>query len=166
MVKLTIVFGALICAPSLYAYSVPDHKLITQMAIRELKECQMLPAMVSSESAAATIVKDDLDEDNYLTNGFKKLFVYSHFYNPLRPLKKELIRAHHADSGVIKYSEEIKGSFSSAQKTQLAQGNQQLIGEIIHLIQDASSAPHVLWINHAMEDGFEGNGVHVRWLRE
>ncbi|MGZ3724797.1 MAG: hypothetical protein ACXWQQ_03325 [Pseudobdellovibrio sp.] len=155
MVKLATAVGVLLSATSLYAYSVPDHRLITQLAIQELKECQMLPAMINNDSATAVILKADLDEDNYLKNGFKKLFEYSHFYNPFRPLQKELIRAHHADAAVTEYTKNILDGFSSDQRKQLAQGNQQLIGQIIHLTQDASSAPHVLWINHGMADGFE-----------
>jgi len=160
MVKLATALGVFLSTTSLYAFSVPDHKLITQLAIQELKECQLLPAGINSSGATDTILKADLDEDNYLKNGFKKLFVYSHFYNPFRPLKKELLRAHHADSGVSEYTQNIINSFSSVQRQQLAQDNQKSIGQIIHLIQDASSAPHVLWINHGMEDGFE-NKVHV-----
>lgn len=160
MTKFILVMTSFISITQANAFSVPDHRLITEIALEELNECQLLPNSLVLNSdqgtkATQTIIKANVDEDNYLKNGIKKLLVYSHFYNPFRPLKNELLRAHHADSAVKHYTQKILKNFNESQRLQLSKDNQQELGKMIHLIQDTSSAPHALWVNHGMKDGFE-----------
>ena len=112
----------------------------------------MLPAVMQIKNAADIVVKANVREDNYLINGFKKTFTYSHFYNPLRPLVGETRRAYHADQAVLDYASQIKKlEKSSNSKNEILEN----AGMISHMLQDASSPTHVLWINHAIFDGFE-----------
>jgi hypothetical protein len=161
-IKSVLLATSLLTSFSASAFSVDDHEMITEIAIQEMKECGLLPQVMNyrdnqGRSAEDVVVKYNVREDNYLINGFKKTFTYSHFYNPLRPLADESRRAYHADQAVLDYASFIK-------KTEKNRGSQKDIleraGMITHMIQDASSPPHVLWINHAMFDGFE-NKVKV-----
>lgn len=131
-------------------YGIEDHRMITEIAIQELEACQLLPALITPKNAG-DIVKFNLREDNYFLSGFKKTFEYSHFYNPIRPLKAELHRAHHADQAVLDYSAEIQKRNNVIEN----------IGMISHMVQDASSPPHVQWINHGLADGYE-NKVKIK----
>lgn len=143
-----------------FAFSVEDHALITEVAIEELKECGLLPLVMKQPNAADIVVKANVREDNYLINGFKKTFTYSHFYNPLRPLAAEGHRAFHADQAVLDYTSRIKTLEKNNPNPKDILEN---AGMITHMVQDASSPPHVQWINHAMFDGFE-NKVKVSRL--
>ncbi len=139
-----------------FGFGVDDHRLITELAIEELQACRMLPPLMSGKSAGL-LVQANLREDNYLLNGLKKLFNYSHFYNPLRPLRRERHRAFHAGQAVHDYT-------ANAAQLAASGGMQRDIlenaGMITHMIQDASSPAHALWINHGPFDGFE-NKVKV-----
>jgi hypothetical protein len=153
--KEIIALSLLLITAKTHAFGVPDHKMITELAIEELQQCNRLPPILSTQfdnkkTAAQVLIQSDLDEDNYLKNGLKKTFEYSHFYNPLRPLKPELKRAHHADQAVLDYSQNVV-KLNKSNSYEILQN----AGMIVHMIQDASSPPHVLWINHGPFDGFE-----------
>ena len=145
---------------SAHAFSVPDHRKITELAFEELQQCKLIPNSINVSNdggyaASQIIINANLEEDNYLVNGFKKLFVYSHFYNPLRPLKVGILGRNHADHAVQDYTQDLMGRYQGADKVRASNEVLQDIGKMTHLIQDVSSAPHVLWINHGPEDGFE-----------
>lgn len=151
-----------------FAFSVPDHQLISELAFSELQQCGLMPKNMEwqNDGGAASIpvmINANLDEDNYLKNGIKKLFQYSHFYNPVRPLKKEWNGREHADKAVEKYTRSFVKEAQGRSTPNLSRKPLEELGKMIHLVQDASSPLHVLWINHATEDGFENK---VKILRQ
>lgn len=151
-----------------FAFSVPDHRLVSELAFSELQQCGLFPKNMEWQNDAGTasigvMINSNLDEDNYLKNGIKKLFKYSHFYNPFRPIKKEWNGREHAGKAVEKYTRDFIKTAKARTTPNLPRKPLEEVGQIIHLVQDASSPPHVLWINHAMEDGFENK---VKILRE
>ncbi len=148
-----------------FAFSVPDHRLVSELAFSELQQCGLVPKNLvwQNDGAAASIsvmINSNLDEDNYLKNGIKKLFQYSHFYNPFRPLKKEWNGREHAGKAVDNYTGSFVKDAQSRNTPNLPRKPLERLGQIMHLVQDASSPLHVLWINHATEDGFE-NKVNI-----
>ena len=139
-----------------FGFSVEDHRLITELAIEEMQACRMLPPLMHG-NAAGLLVQANLREDNYILNGIKKLFNYSHFYNPMRPLRPERHRAFHAGQAVVDYTiNALELAASGGRQRDILEN----AGMITHMIQDASSPPHALSINHGPFDGFE-NKVKV-----
>jgi hypothetical protein len=157
--KISLLFATCLFSLQSHAFSIDDHKMITEIAFEEMKVCGLLNSQLLGEDdgkyALRKLKESNADEDNYLKNGLKKIFVFSHFYNPMRPLKPQLFRRNHADAAVEKYSDDILSVISVGEEHRYSVTNLKDLGKIIHQVQDASSAPHVLWINHAMNDGFE-----------
>ena len=155
----SIFLTAILFSLTASAFSVDDHKMVTEIAFEEMKECGVLNSRLLGDDGGKYVLRKlsdaNADEDNYFKNGFKKLLIFSHFYNPMRPLKPQLLRRNHADAAVEKYTEEILTVISIGQEHRYSIANLKDLGKIIHQVQDASSAPHVLWINHATNDGFE-----------
>ena len=159
-------FCVILSAAAAQGFSVGDHQTITELAFAELNECGMLPAALhrntdNGEHARDVVVGYNLREDNYLVNGIKKLFVYSHFYNPMRPLRPEWQGRQNAAYAVIDYSAHLARRYNRDSGNPASDAVLQDLGKIVHLVQDASSAPHVLWVNHGLADGFE-NRVNIK----
>lgn len=151
---------AFMFASSSFAFSVEDHRLMTEIAFKELQACGAVPKNFEWQAdgglaASYVLIDANLDEDNYFKNGIKKLFKYSHFYNPFRSLKKEWQGRSHAGKAVAEYSEKFIKVSEGRSVLNLPRTSLVELGKIIHQVQDASSPPHVLWINHGMSDGFE-----------
>ncbi|MCC2680198.1 MAG: hypothetical protein K0R29_2774 [Pseudobdellovibrio sp.] len=166
--KKSVLALTLLISTKSFAFSVPDHRMISELAFAELQQCGLFPKNMewqndAGQASIGVMINSNLEEDNYLKNGIKKLFQYSHFYNPVRPIKKEWNGREHAGKAVEDYTKSFIKAANTRTTPNLPRKPLEEVGQMIHLVQDASSPPHVLWINHATEDGFENK---VKILRQ
>ena len=182
LVKLLLCLLMVALADRSQAFSVPEHTLITQIALEELKQCNLLSSELFDFKTSVYVGKiaksqrelsgeqfltySNEQEDNYfnLEIAKKKLTQFSHFYNPVRPLIPEKNRSFHANQAVVNYTSQILEENKQPRTEENKIALVSKAGMIVHLIQDASSPPHVLWINHSVNDGFE-NKVNIEKSR-
>lgn len=117
-----------------HAFWIDEHRALTRAAIEEALEC--LPAL-NSEGLQNEIVEANLDEDR---NFLRKWGRDSHYYSPVRELD---MRRRSSMDRVI----DLQGDTRSRRS--------QVIGVLLHHIQDAAVPAHVVPINHWVDDGFE-----------
>jgi hypothetical protein len=136
------VLAILASAPSAFAFHVPEHVKITSRAVDQLRKCGLLPEAWGPDWTQAVVRADEDEDYNFL----RKWSHYSHYYNPLHPIEQS-----RADSSA--------SVGESAQEIAAQPGDplavNQLIGRIIHHVQDASVPAHVVPVAHASSDGFE-----------
>ena len=120
------------------AWQVPDHKILTERAVRLYERCHDLrftPTEIKS------LVKGSVSEDFNLAVKWLK---NSHYYNP----DKWVRTLYRDDAGYrVQYLTE---KLLAGRQPQL-----RLLGKIMHFVQDVSSPTHVVPIVHNLSDGFE-----------
>ena len=129
-----------------HAFRIPDHERITRMALSELERCGALPSDpdTASRSFLESVIQGDLDEDLDLV---RKWSHYSHYYHPLKELDMR-----RADSSVTILESET----ALRQGRALPESSRaEILGRVIHHIQDAAAPVHVVPVSHWLTDGFE-----------
>lgn len=137
--------GLLIClSTSAHAFELGDHKRIMLQALSEIQACSPGTFDVGD---ATTLWLADLEED---VNVLRKDLLFSHFYNPNKPLN--MLRYGSGERvGVLSY---LLNTFAS-NKTRHRFGHLTMIAQAIHHIQDMGAPPHVVPVNHGPWDSFE-----------
>jgi hypothetical protein len=118
---------------SSHAFSLSDHSRITARAVAEFNQCVF---QAYSEEDFQLLERSNLSEDlNFLNKWLK----YSHYYRPFETL------------------DFYWRSDSSARLANLNASavSLEVLGEMMHYIQDAASPPHVIPVSHGLTDGFE-----------
>ncbi|MGZ3649860.1 MAG: hypothetical protein ACXWSC_01650 [Bdellovibrionota bacterium] len=125
-----------------HAFHVDEHVAITRRAILGLEKCGLLPHAWNN-SWTDLIGKANEDED---LDVFRKWSKYSHYYNPNHPIDQP-----RADSSLS-----VRESVAAIlQNPRDDVASNQLIGRIVHHVQDASVPAHAIPVMHAASDGFE-----------
>jgi len=144
---LTVGFTSIPCL----AYSLKDHEQITWSALRGIQPC--LHSSVD-ESQGLQLVRANLWEDKNLLN---KWFRYSHFYHPDQDSDLGILREN-SRARVSDLEKKIERALlDPAPRKQLLQ----LLGYLIHHIQDMTVPLHVMPVNHFWTDGFEKLEVSI-----
>ena len=125
-----------------HAFHIPEHSRITVRAVKDLEICGLLPTSWNQVWTEA-IVRADENEDYNL---FRKWSKYSHYFNPNHTVRQ--LRADSSLSVMESVQEIQKNSADSLLVSEL-------IGRIIHHVQDSSVPSHVVPVAHASADGFE-----------
>mgnify|MGYP003337805414 CR=1 FL=1 len=125
-----------------HAFHIPEHSRITVRAVKDLEICGLLPTSWNQVWTEA-IVRADENEDYNL---FRKWSKYSHYFNPNHTVRQ--LRADSSLSVMESVQEIQKNSADSLLVSEL-------IGRIIHHVQDSSVPSHVVPVVHASADGFE-----------
>lgn len=137
---LLIALASRLMSQPVYAYSLKDHRQLTEAAFQSIERC--FPGSIEPSEAAA-VVSANLWEDKNLID---KWFKYSHFYQPrhevgmLRENSQARVRAiqDRLDQGGLSRPKELD-----------------LIGALLHHVQDMTVPLHVMPVNHFWTDGFE-----------
>ncbi|MBI2027802.1 MAG: hypothetical protein HYS98_08410 [Deltaproteobacteria bacterium] len=125
------------------AYSLSDHRFLTQAALTEFQRCSH--QSISSE-LSLEIYRGNFGED---VNLYRKWFSYSHYYHPEKKL--DMWRWSSADR-ILNIEQTLQDSFKHSTNEESLYF---LLGQALHHLQDMASPPHVVPVNHDMNDGFE-----------
>lgn len=151
---LPLVIASTLNAPlAAQAFWVGEHTKITAQAILGLQRCSLLPKDWD-EGLNAIINDADIAED---TNLLRKWSRYSHYYNPTKKLNMR-----RDDSSVT--VEESQQTLDELAKGGSAEGSAihqgwELVGRIVHHVQDVTVPAHVVPVAHFWNDGFEAYAV-------
>jgi hypothetical protein len=140
--SLIVLAWTLVPLSSAFAFHVPEHVKITDRAVSQLAKCGMLPKQWGSDWTQA-VDKADENEDYDL---FNKWLKYSHYYNPNHPINQP-----RADSA-LSVNESV-AAIEASPRDVLQVNN--MIGRIIHHVQDSSVPAHAVPVSHGFGDGFE-----------
>ncbi len=125
---------------TVHAYSLKDHRQLTEAAFQSIERC--FPGSIEP-SEAAEVVSANLWEDKNLID---KWFKYSHFYQPRREVG--MLRAN-SQARVQAIQDRLdRGGLSRPKELDL-------IGALLHHVQDMTVPLHVMPVNHFWTDGFE-----------
>lgn len=143
-------------ASQVFAFSIEDHRTITQQAYQELATCfPSSAALVNLEWLESGNINEDLDFIN------KGLF-YSHYFHPHKKL--QMLRSD--SSARIDDLEPTLGR-ASQPNIELDSDEVHAFGHVIHHYQDMASPPHIVPVSHGMFDGFEsfafGGDISSGW---
>ena len=121
------------------AYSLSEHRKMTEQAIEETLYCfpGFAPFKERRRMARASVTED--------TNLLRKWLKFSHYYHP----KKELPLFRRTSMDRV---QEIQKRFGESISSQTFSD----IGHAAHHMQDLTAPPHVVPVRHALSDSFEG----------
>jgi len=140
--------GLILCTSSwAWAYSLNDHRQITERALDVVERCTGEPITLDIRSM---IVKANVNED---TNLIRKWFVYSHFYHPSERDQAPSSRRANSRARVSVLQTELDST--SPPPGGGLRYSLMLLGYLIHHLQDMTVPPHVVPVNHFWTDGFE-----------
>jgi hypothetical protein len=140
-------FLLLLLSSNSYAYSLTDHKEITQAALRGIIAC-ITPNKLSPETSQR-VIEANLQED---LNFLGKWFRYSHFYHPEHDFKSARLNSR---DRVLDLEKRLLTARSGPER-------EALLGKAIHHLQDMTAPPHVVPVNHFWVDGFESLQVSLK----
>lgn len=136
-----------------HAFRISDHERITRVALDELERCGAIPSDPDTASTAffESVIQGDIDEDLDLV---RKWSYYSHYYHPLKEIEMR-----RADSSATVLESEAALRQGRAVPEDL---RAELLGRVIHHIQDSAAPVHVVPVSHWLTDGFESLEVAIR----
>lgn len=142
--------------PVAQAYSISDHRELTRVAVSELELCGKL-----TPSEARAFLEDLVDGNvNEDLNVIRKWGRYSHYFHPHKKLD---MRREDSSVTVDESQREIRELLArpgSVDRSAVLE----LLGRVIHHLQDSSVPPHVVPVDHGLSDGFEGLEIHPSWI--
>lgn len=127
---------------SAHAYQLDDHERMTKTAAEWLKTCHTLSF---SDAQVRILIKANRSED---TDVIRKWGGYSHYYNPHHTIEQ---RRKDSMASIVEVERALRDQPPGTKSIEL-------LGRAIHHIQDSAVPLHVLPVNHALDDGFEGYG--------
>ncbi len=134
-------------APSAWAFSVQDHRALTEAAIDAATASGAAPGLAEHRGA---VVHGATAED---LNLHVKWTGWHHFYRPEGRLGSAVRRG--SDARVAALWED---ALEAARQGDVARAWDRA-GHLAHHLQDMASPPHVVPVNHGLTDRFEGYGV-------
>ncbi|HTL13364.1 MAG TPA: hypothetical protein VL588_12800, partial [Bdellovibrionota bacterium] len=144
---LICLFACTMPATAAKAYSLTEHRRITDQAIANFNFCfnGALTADLSDYVQTA-----DRNED---LNLLRKWTLFSHFFHPEKALLDQ--RRMSSDYRIADLQETIRNLLGESGNQGLADAFYEL-GHAIHHIQDMASPPHVVPVMHGLFDSYEG----------
>src|SRR5688572_23843474 len=149
---------ALVGARPALGYSVPNHEALTRFAVKQIDFCvakhpDLAPGHVSAGLEVCSLVECNAAQDG----AFEKIALW-HFYSPDKELRSWLpiARDTKLDNWFAILSRELEAS------TKQPATAHEIVGALIHYLQDVTVPAHVLPIFHVppMSDKFDKEAFH------